>query len=151
MWHFNIYIHTHTYLTTYELYIDRSDWLMASANLPYGSNMPGLGNHQKGNLMILFNEGQVRKRKCGICKDIIKDIVCFCKKCSNYLHLKCAGVGSYYAHNGKNQVMLPMPEELPKSCHECLRIKLRDQSRRRFQLINLTSSSYISLNHCLCF
>lgn len=124
---------------------------MASGNLPYGSNMPVMGNRQRGNLRIVFEEGQVVQ--CGICKDMTEDIFCFCKKCEKHLDLKCAGVTTELSYNEKNQVMIriPMTKELPKSCLECLRIKLIDLSISWFQLINLTNSSYISLNHWLCF
>ncbi|KAF3334611.1 hypothetical protein FCM35_KLT21215 [Carex littledalei] len=98
-----------------------------SSVVPYGSNMPSLGNqnHQKSNLRIAFNMNKAID--CAMCNNTITDCHCFCNTCMKYLHPRCAGVNIktvYNIHDGKKQIVLPASDELPESCHDCLRRKL---------------------------
>ncbi|XP_078171970.1 uncharacterized protein LOC144565982 [Carex rostrata] len=98
---------------------------MGSSLVLYGTNMPGLGNqnHQKSNLLIIFNMGTAFN--CDMCKNTINDdCICFCNTCRKCLHPRCAGVKigiEYDTHDGKKQIVLPAPEVLPESCRDCLR------------------------------
>ncbi|XP_078171958.1 uncharacterized protein LOC144565976 [Carex rostrata] len=122
---------------------------MGSSLVPYGTNMPGLGNqnHQKSNLLIVFNMGTAFN--CDMCKNTINDeCICFCNTCRKCLHPRCAGVKiriKYGTPDGKKQIVLPAPEQLPESCRDCLRRKLMGSAVSDLLLYDHTGSSAMTL------